>query len=96
MSRLQAIRYVIFTQAMRVALPSIVSFAVLLVKGSSVVSIIGFVELTRAGRQVVDWTREAFGVWMLVAVIYFLICFPLSLMSKRLERRLAHGSRPAL
>ena len=96
MSRLQAIHHVIFVQAARVALPSIVSFAVLLVKGSSVVSIIGFVELTRAGRQVVDWTREAFAVWLLVAAIYFLICYPLSLISKQLEKRLAHGSRSAL
>jgi polar amino acid transport system permease protein len=95
MSRTQAVRYVIFTQAARVAIPSIVSFTVMLVKGSSVVSVIGFVELTRAGRLVVEWTREAFAVWLVVAAIYFLICYPLSLLAGRLEKRLSHGTRSA-
>ncbi len=92
MSRLQAVRYVVAAQAARIAIPSIVGFTVMLVKGSSVVSVIGFVELTRAGRLVVEWTREAFAVWLLVAAIYFLICYPLSVLAGRLEQKLGHGT----
>lgn len=96
MSRLQTVRYVIVAQAARISIPSIVSFTVMLVKGSSVVSVIGFVELTRAGRLVVEWTREAFIVWLVVAAIYFVICYPLSLLAGRLEEKLGHGTRSAV
>jgi len=91
MSRGQVLRYVIAQQAGRIVLPSIVSFMVMLVKGSAVVSVIGFAELTRSGRLVVDWTREAFAVWVFVGLIYFLLCYPLSILGRRLERRFGHG-----
>ena len=73
----------------------VVAVTVMLVKGSSVVSVIGFVELTRAGRLVGEWTREAFIVWLVVAAIYFVICYPLSLLAGRLEEKLGHGTRSA-
>jgi polar amino acid transport system permease protein len=95
LSRWQVLTRVIMPQAVRVVLPAGVGFAVMLVKGSAIVSVIGFTELTRAGRLVVDWTREAFAVWLLVAVIYFAICYPLSALGRRLERRLGYGTAAA-
>lgn len=95
MSRAQVLRNVIAQQALRIVLPSIVSFIVMLVKGSAVVSVIGFSELTRSGRLVVEWTREPFAVWIVVGLIYFLLCYPLSILGRRLEHRLGHGTSTA-
>lgn len=57
----------------------------------AVASIIGFVELTKAGIMITNATFRPFLVYGCVAVIYFLLCFPLSWSAKRLERRMAAG-----
>ncbi|MFN3567243.1 MAG: amino acid ABC transporter permease, partial [Burkholderiaceae bacterium] len=56
------------------------------VKNTSIVSVVGFVELSRAGQLVNNATFQAFQVFSLVAVIYFAICFPLSRLSRHLEK----------
>jgi polar amino acid transport system permease protein len=65
-----------------------VGFLVQLIKGTSIASIIGFVELTRAGQLIVNVTFQPMVVYPLVAVLYFSLCWPLSLMALRLERRI--------
>ena len=62
-----------------------------LVKNTSIVSVVGFVELSRAGQLVNNATFQPFKVFGLVALIYFLICFPLSRLSRVLERTLHAG-----
>lgn len=84
----QQYRYVILPQAIRMSLPPTVGFAVQVVKNSSICSIIGFVELARAGQLVNNATFQPFSVFLTVALIYFLICCPLSQFSRVLERRL--------
>ena len=81
-------RYVILPQAFRIAIPPTVGFLVQLIKGTSIASIIGFVELTRAGQLIVNVTFQQMVVYPLVAVLYFTLCWPLSLMALRLERRI--------
>lgn len=93
MTRAQQYRYVILPQALRIALPSTVGFAVQVVKNTSVASLIGFVELARAGQLVTNATFQPFRVFLTVAALYFAICYPLSLLSRRLERRLHAGGR---
>lgn len=88
MGRLQQLRYVILPQALRVAIPPTVGFSVQVVKGTALTSIIGFVELTRAGTVVTNATYQPFLVYGLVALIYFCLCWPLSKSSQLLERRL--------
>jgi polar amino acid transport system permease protein len=63
------------------------------VKSTSLASIIGFVEITRAGQIINNVTFRPFEVFGLVAVIYFLLCWPLSHLSQRLERRYGTASR---
>jgi len=63
-----------------------------IVKNTSLASIIGFVELSRAGQIVNNSTFEPFFVFTCVAVIYFAMCYPLSLFSQKLERRMGRGS----
>ncbi len=82
----QTYRYVILPQAVRISLPPTVGFLVQLVKNTSIVSVVGFVELSRAGQLVNNATFQAFQVFSLVAVIYFAICFPLSRLSRHLEK----------
>lgn len=88
MGRLQQMRYVILPQALRVAIPPTVGFSVQVVKGTALTSIIGFVELTRAGTVITNATYRPFLVYGLVALIYFALCWPLSKSSQVLERRL--------
>lgn len=88
MGYLQQMRYVILPQALRVAIPPTVGFSVQVVKGTALTSIIGFIELTRAGTVVTNATYQPFLVYGLVALIYFCLCWPLSKASQVLERKL--------
>jgi len=88
LTRSQQYRYVILPQAVRISLPSTVGFAVQVVKNTSIASIIGFVELARAGTLINNATFQPFRVFVVVAVLYFAVCYPLSLLSRWLERRL--------
>ncbi|WP_429299028.1 amino acid ABC transporter permease [Paraburkholderia sp. GAS199] len=80
-------RDVVFPQAWRISLPSTVGFAVQLIKGTSLASIVGFTELARAGQVVSNATFQPMLVFGVVGALYFAICWPLSELSARLERR---------
>ncbi len=84
---------VVVPQALRLAGPPFVNTCVMLVKGTSIVSVIGLWELTLAGRQVVERTLAAFQVFGGVAAIYFVICFALTSLGRALERRLPHAAQ---
>lgn len=88
MGRIQQMRHVILPQALRIAVPPTVGFSVQVIKGTALTSIIGFVELTRAGTVVTNATYLPFTVYGLVALIYFALCWPLSKSSQILERKL--------
>jgi polar amino acid transport system permease protein len=79
---------VILPQAARIALPPTVGFLVQLLKGTSLASIIGFTELTRAAQIVNNATFRPLIVYASVAALYFILCWPLSLLSAYLEHRL--------
>jgi polar amino acid transport system permease protein len=79
---------VILPQAVRVAIPPTVGFLVQLVKATAVASIIGFVELTRAGQLMTSATFQPMIVYPIVAGLYFALCWPLSVWSQYLEKRL--------
>ncbi len=85
---LETMRYVILPQAIRIAIPPTVGFSVQVVKGTALASIIGFVELTKAGTIITNSTYQPFLVYGFVALIYFVLCYPLSLWSRSFERRL--------
>ena len=91
LTRTQQYRYVIIPQAIRISLPPTVGFLVQLVKNTSIVSVVGFVELSRAGQLVNNATFRPFQVFAAVAAIYFVICFPLSRLSRYLEGAMHAG-----
>ncbi|WP_445401890.1 amino acid ABC transporter permease [Zobellella sp. An-6] len=88
----QTLSRVILPQAVRVALAPTVGFSVQVVKGTALASIIGFVELTKAGTMLNNATFEPFKVFALVALLYFALCYPLSLASQYLEKKF-NGAR---
>ncbi len=94
LNHVQQMRLVILPQALRIAIPPTAGFSVQVVKGTALTSIIGFVELSKAGTIVTNATFQPFIVYGFVALIYFVICFPLSKFSKYLERRAAVAYSP--
>ena len=80
---------IIMPQAMRIATPPTVGFLVQMVKGTAMASFVGFVELSRAGQMINNATFRPFVIFGGVSLLYFSICWPLSLLSSHLERRLA-------
>jgi polar amino acid transport system permease protein len=82
------LRYIIVPQAVRVAIPPTVGFLVQLIKNTSLAAAIGFVELTREAQITNASTFRPMAVFLIVAAIYFLMCFPLTQWSRILERRL--------
>jgi polar amino acid transport system permease protein len=88
LSYLEQLRFVILPQAMRISIPPTVGFLVQLIKGTSIASIIGVVELTRAGQLMVNVTFQPMLIYPVVAALYFAVCWPLSRLSRSLERRI--------
>jgi len=86
-SYLEQMRHVVLPQSVRIATPPTVGFMVQLVKNTSLASIIGFHELTHAAQYVNNLTLKPILVYGVVGAMYFAVCFPLYLLSRRLERR---------
>lgn len=84
---------VILPQAMRIATPPTVGFMVQLIKNTSLASVVGFVELTRASQVINNSLFQPFLVFGIAAVLYFCVCYPLSVWSRKLERKLNVGRR---
>ena len=87
MSRFQEMRYIVLPQAMRKVMPPMANQFISLVKDSSLVSLISVPDLTFKTVELVASTRLIFEAWLTAAAFYFVICFGLSLLFRRLERR---------
>lgn len=83
----EQLRYVIAPQALRIAVPPTVGFLVQVIKGTALASVIGFMELTKVGKTIANATFSPFLIFSCVAILYFLLCYPVSLYAKRLERK---------
>ena len=91
--RWATLRTVILPQAFRIAQPATVGYLVQLIKGTSLAAIVGFIELARAGQLVSNSTLQPILVFGVVGCLYFVLCWPLSLLSARLEQRTATAAR---
>ncbi|HSI47758.1 MAG TPA: amino acid ABC transporter permease [Ideonella sp.] len=83
----EQMRHVILPQALKIATAPTVGFLVQVIKGTALASVIGFVELTKAGSMIANVTFRPFTVFACVALFYFALCFPISLFAKNLERK---------
>lgn len=84
------LQLIILPQAFRLSIAPTVGFLVQVIKGTSLASIIGFTELSRAASQINNVTLQSLLVFSLAGVIYFLLCYPLSIWSQQLEKKLAY------
>lgn len=89
LSYVDRMRFVILPQAFKIALPPTVGYLVQVIKGTSLAAIIGFAEVTRAGQIINNATFQPLHVFTTVAAVYFVICWPLSLLAARMEKRRA-------
>lgn len=91
MNYFQSMRYIILPQALRNVLPALTGQLVILIKDSSLVMVIGIMELTLTSRYLLSTTFAAMEVYALTALFYFVICFALTLLSNFLERRFTYA-----
>lgn len=82
-------RDVVLPQALKIALAPTVGYVVQIIKGTSLAAIIGFTEITRAGQIINNATFQPVEVFGTVAALYFIICWPLSLLAAHMERQRA-------
>ena len=87
MTWLQTMRYIIVPQAFKRVIPPLGNEFIAMLKDSSLVSVIGFEELTRRGQLIIAKTYGSFEIWMSVAVIYLVMTLPISRFVAYLERR---------
>jgi len=83
----QAMRFVILPQALKRVVPPLGNEFIAMLKDSSLVSVIGFEELTRRGQLIIARTYGSFEIWMTVAVIYMIMTFTISRLVDWAERR---------
>lgn len=93
LTRWQTLVDVILPQAMRIATPPTVGFLVQVLKNTSLASVVGFVELTRASQVINNSLFQPFLVFGIAGALYFALCYPLSRLSRTLERKLNVGRR---
>ena len=87
LSNAQTFTSVILPQTSKLVLPPLVGQYIALIKDTSLAFIIGVAELTRQGQSIIDRVGQPVLIYFLVAVIYFIICYPLSLWVQSLDRR---------
>jgi len=91
LSYINRMRFVVLPQAFKIALPPTVGYMVQIIKGTSLAAIIGFTEITRAWQIINNATFQPLHVFTTVAALYFVICWPLSLLAARMERKRARA-----
>lgn len=91
MTHVQAMRYIILPQALKRVIPPMGNEVITLLKETSLLSVIGVVELTKSGMLVVARTYEAFAIYITIAFFYLTMTFVLSRGVDYLERRLNTG-----
>ncbi|MBU5438010.1 amino acid ABC transporter permease [Tissierella sp. MSJ-40] len=87
-NRIQSLIYIIYPQAMRIAIPSLMNSFSSLLKESSLVSSLAITELTRSGQLIYTRTYRAFEIYLTLGVLYFCMTYSVSLISKKIEKKI--------
>lgn len=91
LSRLQVTRDVVLPQTVSVAMPPLVGQYIGLVKDTALATVIGYADLVRQGQAIIDRIGMPFQVFFTIGVMYFIVCYPMSLVARSLEKRRAHA-----
>ncbi len=92
LSKIQTYRYIIIPQTVRRLIPLAINLITRMIKTTSLVLMIGVVEMLKVAQQIIETNRmtspnAAFGVFLVVFILYFLACWPISMLAKYLEKR---------
>lgn len=88
----KAMQKVVLPQAIRTMIPSIINQFIISLKDTSILSVIGFPELTKAGNIIAAINFDTFSVWAIIAIMYMVVIVTLSRLAKRIERRINVGN----
>ncbi|WP_404788750.1 amino acid ABC transporter permease [Altericista sp. CCNU0014] len=84
------LQLIVLPQALKLSIAPTVGFLVQVIKGTSLASIIGFTEVSRAAAQINNVTLQSLLIFSMAGLIYFILCFPLSAWSQHLEKKLTY------
>lgn len=92
LSKAQVYRYVVIPQAIRRLIPTSVNLITRMIKTTSLVLMIGVVEMMKVGQQIIEATRmtspnAVFGIYGTIMLLYFIVCWPLSILASHLEKK---------
>lgn len=87
LSKFQLFIYIQFPQAIRRMIPGAISLATRMIKTTSLVVLIGVIDVIQRGQQIIERTKESFWIYAFLFLLFFIICYPLSLLSKKLEAK---------
>lgn len=92
LTRMQTYRYIIIPQALRQLIPLSINLITRMIKTTSLILMVGVVEVIKVGQQIIEANRmsspnAAFGIYLTIFVMYFLACWPISLLAGYLERK---------
>ena len=92
LTRMQSYRYIILPQVVRRLLPLSINLITRMIKTTSLLLMIGVVEVLKVAQQIIEANRmgspnAAFGIYLMVLFLYFIACWPISLLAKYLEKR---------
>ena len=91
LSRWQTTYKIILPQAVRICIPSVVNQCCITIKDTSIICVIGLAELTRMGQTIIARTYRSFEVWIMVGVLYFLVIWLLTVLSRHIEKKVSLG-----
>jgi polar amino acid transport system permease protein len=86
------LQLIVLPQALKLSIAPTVGFLVQVIKGTSLASVIGFSEVSRVAAEINNVTLNSLLVFSIAGLIYFVICYPLSAWSQRLEKQLSYRS----
>lgn len=92
LSKVQSYRYIILPQTLRRLIPLSINLITRMIKTTSLILMIGVVEVLKVGQQIIEANRmtspnAAFGIFLVIFILYFLVCWPISLAARHLERK---------
>lgn len=86
----KSMRKVVLPQAIRTMIPSIINQFIISLKDTSILSVIGLAEMVKTGQIIIARTFQPFNVWIIVGAMYLIVITILSVVARRIERRLSY------
>ena len=89
LSKSQTTWRIVIPQAIRICIPSVVNQWCITIKDTSIISVLGFAELTKIGQQIIARTFRSFEVWIMVGILYFIVIYLLTILAHIVERKVS-------